>query len=153
MASKLKLAGSLIGLGLGSLIAFKQYQRGPHHVFDTDLRGKVVVITGSSAGIGKETARGLAKLGATVVFACRDKDKTLKVIENIKQETKNSNLIFQHLNLSDFKSVVSFNEHFRENFNKIDILINNAGVIHSKIDDDGKDIMFKTNHLGHFLLT
>lgn len=48
------------------------------------MSGKVVVITGSSAGIGKETAKGLAKLGATVVFACRDKEKTLNVIENIK---------------------------------------------------------------------
>ena len=63
---------------------FRRWMRGPERSYNVDLSGQVVIITGCSAGIGKETARGLAKRNAVVVFACRDEAKTMKIISEIK---------------------------------------------------------------------
>ena len=76
-------------------------------------------MTGSSAGIGKKTVMELAKHNATVIFACRDKVKTLKVIEETKTITQNNNLVFMNLDLSDFDSVKSFSVEFHRKFNKL----------------------------------
>ena len=67
---------------------------GPKREYNVDLTGKIVIITGASAGIGKETARKLAHHGATIIFACRDKAKTLPIMDNIRNQTKNYNLHF-----------------------------------------------------------
>ena len=83
---------------------------GPKREYNVDLSGKIVIITGSSAGVGKEAARKLAYHGATIVFACRDKAKTLTIINNIKAHTKNNNLHFIQLELSNYDSPKEFVE-------------------------------------------
>lgn len=121
-----------------------------------DLNGQVIIITGANQGIGKETVRGLAKTGATIVLACRDKAKTIPTIDEIRAETKDSNLEFMKLDLSDLKSVREFADEFKAKYQKLDILINNAGILsypERHLTKDGFEMHFGTNHLGHFYLT
>jgi retinol dehydrogenase-12 len=119
------------------------------------LDGKVVIITGANTGIGKETARDLAKRGAKVIMACRDIEKAKKAINDLKQENKDSKLEIMSLDLSSLASVRKFAEDIYKQESKIDILINNAGVMmcpKSKTED-GFEMQFQVNYLGHFLLT
>jgi NAD(P)-dependent dehydrogenase (short-subunit alcohol dehydrogenase family) len=114
-----------------------------------------VVITGSSAGIGKETARDLASRNATIIFACRDQSKTNTVINELLNQSRNPNLVFMKLNLSDSDSIREFSEEFHKKYDRLNILINNAGIGNTELvlDKEGHELNFKTNHLGHFLLT
>jgi len=120
-----------------------------------DLRGQIIIITGCSSGIGKETARTLAYMSATIIFACRSQAKTVPVLEEIQKESKNPNLVFIKLDLSDLKSIKEFVQEFTSRYQKLDILINNAGVnaTERKLTKDGFELTFGTNHLGHFYLT
>jgi NADP-dependent 3-hydroxy acid dehydrogenase YdfG len=78
-----------------------------------DLTGKVIIITGASAGIGLATAEILAKMNATIVFACRNEKKTKKVIEEIQQKTNNKNLHYINLELEDLETVTKFVKTFK----------------------------------------
>jgi retinol dehydrogenase-12 len=122
------------------------------------MKGKIVIITGSSSGIGKVNARHLLEDGAEVIFACRNRGKTLKVIEKICR--KNNEMInrahFMELNLSSFKSVIKFSNEFKSKFKTLDILVNNAGAYPPKdlvLSDDQIEIMFQSNHLSPMVLT
>lgn len=121
------------------------------------LDGKVYIITGSSAGIGLETARELARMGGTVILACRSKDKALQAAKEIITSTKcsQSKVIFLLLDLSDLNSVRKFVEEFHKLGFPLHGLINNAGVMlpERTVTKDGYEMMFTSNHLGHFLLT
>nr|XP_014591151.1 retinol dehydrogenase 12 isoform X2 [Equus caballus] len=117
--------------------------------------GKVVVITGANTGIGKETARELARRGARVYIACRDVLKGESAASEIRADTKNSQVLVRKLDLSDTRSIRAFAEGFLAEEKQLHILINNAGVMmfsHSKTTD-GFEINLGVNHLGHFLLT
>ncbi|GAB1297569.1 Retinol dehydrogenase 12 [Apodemus speciosus] len=119
------------------------------------IPGKVVVITGANTGIGKETARELARRGARVYIACRDVLKGESAASEIRADTKNSQVLVRKLDLSDTKSIRAFAEGFLAEEKKLHILINNAGVMmcpYSKTTD-GFETHFGVNHLGHFLLT
>ena len=120
-----------------------------------DLAGKTYIVTGANTGIGKVSAKELARRGARVVLACRSKSKTEPVIEEIKKETGNDQVDFVALDLSDLKSVRACAEQLLAKEPKIHGLINNAGLVAKRgaKTPDGYQMTFATNHLGHYLLT
>jgi len=125
------------------------------HTITGSLKGKVVVITGGTAGIGKETVRELAKSGATVHVLARSLDKANRVIGEIKESIDNKDIHIHQVNLSDFSTVRAFAKKFLETGSPIHILINNAGLANEtkKMTVDGNEETIQANHLSHFLLT
>ncbi|KAJ7995866.1 hypothetical protein DPEC_G00231160 [Dallia pectoralis] len=119
----------------------------------TKLHGKTVIVTGSNTGIGKTTAIDLARRGARVIMACRDRLRAEAAIRDIKKETGNHEVVFMELDLASLQSVRSFAENFLKSEPRLDILINNAGLMHSGKTKDGVGMIFGVNHLAHFLLT
>lgn len=120
------------------------------------LDGKTVIITGSNTGIGKENARDLAKRGARVIMACRSLDKAEVAKKEIVDETGNKNVVAKYLDLASLKSVRDFAADINRNEPRLDVLINNAGVMAvAKLTrtQDGFETQMGVNHLGHFLLT
>uniref|UniRef100_A0A8C9RFD3 Zgc:153441 n=1 Tax=Scleropages formosus TaxID=113540 RepID=A0A8C9RFD3_SCLFO len=119
------------------------------------LHRKTVLITGANTGIGKETARDMARRGARVVMACRDLTRGEKAAEEIRSSTGNSEVVVQQLDLASFASVRQFAKRYSEQEERLDILINNAGVMMCPkgLTVDGFETQFAVNHLGHFLLT
>uniref|UniRef100_A0A4W6DFV3 Dehydrogenase/reductase 13 n=1 Tax=Lates calcarifer TaxID=8187 RepID=A0A4W6DFV3_LATCA len=93
----------------------------------TKLHGKTVIVTGANTGIGKTTAIDLARRGARVILACRDKGRGEAAVQEIIQETGNKQVIFMQLDLASLKSVRSFVDNFLKSEPRLDILINNAG--------------------------
>ncbi|KAK3514873.1 hypothetical protein QTP70_033807 [Hemibagrus guttatus] len=118
------------------------------------LDGKTVLITGGNSGIGKETAVALALRGARVILACRDEDRARKAVREIKNRSRNMNVLFMEMDLANMRSIREFCKKFLQKEKRLDILINNAGVP-SVLDwtDDNFSMCFGVNHLGHFLLT
>uniref|UniRef100_A0A4X1U8E6 NADP-retinol dehydrogenase n=1 Tax=Sus scrofa TaxID=9823 RepID=A0A4X1U8E6_PIG len=119
------------------------------------LPGKVAVVTGANTGIGKETAKELAKRGARVYLACRDVQKGESVAREIQNMTGNQQVLVRKLDLADTKSIRAFAKGFLAEEKHLHILINNAGVMmcpYSKTAD-GFETHIGVNHLGHFLLT
>ncbi|KAJ8277726.1 hypothetical protein GJAV_G00079130 [Gymnothorax javanicus] len=119
------------------------------------LDGKTVIITGANTGIGKETARDLAKRGACVILACRDMSKAEAAKKEIAEDSGNQHIVIHKLDLSDTKSIRAFAEIINKEEKQVNILINNAGIMmcpYSKTAD-GFEMQFGVNHLGHFLLT
>uniref|UniRef100_H2ZXJ7 Si:ch211-107o10.3 n=1 Tax=Latimeria chalumnae TaxID=7897 RepID=H2ZXJ7_LATCH len=121
------------------------------------LDGKTVIITGANVGIGKETARDLARrdVGARVILACRDLNKAEQAASDLRKDTGNGILIVKKLDLASLNSVRKFTKEMQETEQRLDILINNAGVMRCpKLQtEDGFELQFGVNHLGHFLLT
>ncbi|XP_028414716.1 retinol dehydrogenase 13-like [Dendronephthya gigantea] len=120
------------------------------------LEGKTVIITGSNTGIGKETALDLAQRNARVIMACRDLTKAEAALKEIVEKTGNKNIVAKHLNLASLKSVREFAEDINSNEPRLDVLMNNAGVMFVQTlskTEDGFEMQMGVNHLGHFLLT
>ena len=119
------------------------------------LYGKTVIITGANTGIGKETAIDLAKRNARVIIACRSQEKGKKAEVDVRRESGNSNVHFRKLDLASFDSVRRFAKDVLSEESRLDILINNAGVMNCPFQktEDGFETQFGVNHLGHFLLT
>jgi retinol dehydrogenase 12 len=112
------------------------------------------IVTGANTGIGKITATELAKQGAHVILACRSKDKTEKVLEDIRREVPNANVEYVHLDLGDLASVRACAKELLDRNIPIHGLINNAGLAGARGQTkDGFEIQFGTNHLGHYLFT
>ncbi|XP_029385171.1 retinol dehydrogenase 12, like [Echeneis naucrates] len=119
------------------------------------LDGKTVVITGGNTGIGKETAIDLAKRGAKVIIACRDMEKAQAAVKDIIEVSGNENVLCMKLDLADSKSIREFAEAVNKGEPKLNILINNAGVMVCPYGKtaDGFEMQIGVNHMGHFLLT
>ena len=119
------------------------------------LEGKTAIVTGANTGIGKETAIDLAKRGARVIVACRDPKRGADAVRDIKGASKSDEVIMKRLDLASLASVRQFSEEILQEESRIDILINNAGVMLTPycLTEDGFEMQFGTNHLGHFLLT
>jgi retinol dehydrogenase 12 len=112
------------------------------------------IVTGANTGIGKITAKELAKQGHHVILACRSKDKTLVVLEEIRREVPNANVEFIALDLGDLASVRTCAQALLDRKTPIHGLINNAGLAGARgKTKDGFEIQFGTNHLGHYLFT
>ena len=133
----------------------KKWANGPLNPIKKDLTGKLIIVTGSSDGIGLETAKDLLKSNAKVIFACRNKSKTEGIINNFPENLK-KNSIFVQLDLESFKSIYNFSKEIKSKYQKIDVLINNAGISSwGKIykTEDGYLNIYQTNYLGNVLLT
>jgi NAD(P)-dependent dehydrogenase (short-subunit alcohol dehydrogenase family) len=122
-----------------------------------DQSGRIAVITGASAGLGLETARILASCGAKVILACRDIAKGEAAADMIASSVAADRRRLQvvPLNLASLASIHGAADEIRAHSSRIDLLINNAGVmaIPFSRSDDGLELTFATNHLGHFALT
>ncbi|EEY55159.1 retinol dehydrogenase, putative [Phytophthora infestans T30-4] len=123
------------------------------------LKGKVAMVTGANSGLGYETASQLARKGAHVVLACRDEANGLAAAaaldELLGTEPERGSVQFLQLDVSDLKSVREFAKSFKRGHDRLDLLINNAGVMGGSyaLSVDGYERLFATNHLGHFALT
>nr|CAD7260103.1 unnamed protein product [Timema shepardi] len=131
------------------------YSGGNTYNGTTRADGKVVIVTGANTGVGKETVRELAARGAHVILACRDMDKCEKAREEIVLETKNKYLYCRECDLASQRSIRNFVKRFGKEQSKLDILINNAGVMRCPYTktQDGIELQLGVNHIGHFLLT
>jgi len=120
-----------------------------------DLSGKTAVVTGSSAGLGLETARVLAGAGANVVMAARDANKNAQAMATIRAANPDARLDGVVLDLSDIDSVRAAAASLLEKYPRIDLLINNAGIMACPLarTANGCELQLATNHIGHFLFT
>lgn len=120
-----------------------------------DLSGKIALVTGASSGIGYEAARVLANKGAKVIIAVRNAVKGNTALDKIKAQNDGADVEFMQVDLSELESVNTFVKEYKEKYDKLDILINNAGVMippYTKTKD-GFELQMGTNHFGHFALT
>ncbi len=117
--------------------------------------GKVVLITGANSGIGKATATGVARMGATVVMACRDKERGATAAAEVRSTSGNPAIFSMQLDLASQASVREFAQKFSLRFQRLEVLINNAGVKPNKREFTKDKIVttFAVNYLSHFLLT
>jgi NAD(P)-dependent dehydrogenase (short-subunit alcohol dehydrogenase family) len=120
-----------------------------------DQHGRVAVVTGANSGLGFQTTRALAGKGAVVVMACRDQRRGAEALARIKDEQPAGAVELVDLDLADLASVRKAANDVLARHPRIDLLINNAGVmaIPQRTTADGFETQFGTNHLGHFALT
>jgi NAD(P)-dependent dehydrogenase (short-subunit alcohol dehydrogenase family) len=119
------------------------------------VKDKIVLITGASSGIGKATALALAKMGAHIIAICRNKEQGEDLCNEIRKTTGNTGTDFLIADLADLKTVSLAAQEFKKRFNRLDVLINNAGVLYMQRSEtrDGHESHFGINYLSHFLLT
>jgi NAD(P)-dependent dehydrogenase (short-subunit alcohol dehydrogenase family) len=120
-----------------------------------DLSGKRFLVTGASTGLGEETTRSLAAHGASVTMAVRDLEKGRAAADRVREVVPEADLEVRELDLASLDSVRAFASQFLTDHDRIDVLIDNAGVMAcpQATTSDGFEMQFGTNHLGHFLLT
>ena len=119
------------------------------------MKDKIAIVTGANAGIGKATSHKLVEMGAHVVMVCRNRKKGEKTLQEIQESTNSKNLDLMLCDFASHKSIISFVKNFKNKYEKLDVLINNHGVvsiIKSKTEDK-IETTFAVNHLGYFSLT
>lgn len=119
------------------------------------MAGKVCVVTGATAGIGRETALGLAKLGGTVVIVARDPQKAARTVGEISRAADNGNVEWVRADFASLDSVRAAAADIRKRYAAIQVLVNNAGVASKQrmLSEDGYELTLAVNHLAPFLLT
>jgi len=119
------------------------------------MEGKICIITGANSGIGKVTAIGLAKMNATIIMMCRSKERGEEAQKEIIELTGNKKVDLFLCDLSSQESIRKFVSEFKSKYQKLHVLINNAGVMLSKriVSVDGLEMNFAVNYLAPFLLT
>ena len=141
---------------LTSLYLGRKFFQGGVCRIKKDLSGTTIIVTGANTGIGKETVRELARMGATIILACRDHKKATAALEEIQKETQNKNLEVMIIDLADLKSIKKFVDEFKLKYKNLDVLINNAsgfGLNEKEISKDGFEKVFAINYIGTFYLT
>jgi NAD(P)-dependent dehydrogenase (short-subunit alcohol dehydrogenase family) len=123
--------------------------------FNTNMQGKVCIVTGANSGIGKATALGLAQMGATVVMVSRNKVKGEEAQNEIKEKSGNDAIDLMLADLSSQESIRQLAENFQQHYEQLHVLINNAGVVNltRRETSDEYEMMFAVNYLAPFLLT
>lgn len=121
----------------------------------SNMEGKVVMVTGANAGIGKVTARELAKMGAHVVMVARSRERGEAAQAEIKAASNNPNVDLLLADLSVQEEIRELAQTFHEKYDRLDVLVNNAGAVFTNRREtaDGLEMTFALNHLGYFLLT
>lgn len=119
------------------------------------MKGKVVLVTGSSSGIGFETAKALAQKGAEVILVARSEQKLKEAAADIASQTGNASIKYYTCEFSSQKSIKQLSENVHRDYSKIDVLINNAGAVYNEfiLSPDGLEMTIATNHFAYFLLT
>lgn len=119
------------------------------------MAGRICLITGASGGLGKATALGLARLGASVIMASRDERRGEVDRAEVEVQSGNNGVTFMPLDLASRQSIRELAARIKAEGGRLDVLINNASVFKGKrsVTTEGLETMFGTNHLGHFLLT
>jgi NAD(P)-dependent dehydrogenase (short-subunit alcohol dehydrogenase family) len=117
--------------------------------------GKVAIVTGANSGLGYYTVKGLAEKGCEVIMACRNMEKGEEARNNLLKNIPGAALKVMKLDLAELKSVRDFAERFLSQYEQLDLLVNNAGLmaIPYRKTSDGFEMQFGVNHLGHFALT
>ncbi len=120
-----------------------------------ELKGKTIIVTGGNSGLGYESLKAFAMRGAEVILASRSKENGEHSKDEILKEFPDANITVMILDLGDLESVKEFASEFRKNYNKLDVLLNNAGIMMSPYfrTKDGFEGQMGINHLGHFALT
>nr|XP_060612660.1 dehydrogenase/reductase SDR family member 13-like [Anolis sagrei ordinatus] len=152
MGLRLTLLGLGLLVGLYTVV-YRTCIKGKECGNKTSLRGKTVLLTGGNSGIGKATALDLARRGARVIVASRNRKLGESAACEIRKESGNNEVLYMSLDLGSLRSVRAFAEDFLQSEARLDILINNAAVICEGESEDGFNVTFQVNHLGHFLLT
>jgi NAD(P)-dependent dehydrogenase (short-subunit alcohol dehydrogenase family) len=120
-----------------------------------EMKGKICIITGSNSGIGKETAISLAEMSASVVMVVRDQERGEKARREIVKQTGNNSIDLMICDLSSMDSIRRFVMEFKRKYDRLDVLVNNAGAIFNKreLTSEGFEQTLAVNYLGPFLLT
>jgi NAD(P)-dependent dehydrogenase (short-subunit alcohol dehydrogenase family) len=119
------------------------------------MQNKTVLITGSSDGIGRQTAKDLATMGAHVIVHGRNAEKTEKIIREVMEEVPGAEVSGVSGDLASFNGIHKMSQKLHDRFDRIDVLINNAGVFKKErfFSQDGIELTFAVNHLSYYLLT
>jgi NAD(P)-dependent dehydrogenase (short-subunit alcohol dehydrogenase family) len=119
------------------------------------LTGKICIVTGGTAGIGEVTARELAHHGATVVIIARSAERGAATVERIQAATGNPQVAFLQADLSAREQTFQVAEQFKQRYDRLDVLVNNAGAAYSQRQEspDGIEMTFALNHLSYYRLT
>jgi NAD(P)-dependent dehydrogenase (short-subunit alcohol dehydrogenase family) len=120
-----------------------------------DQKGKVIIITGATSGLGKEAAKVFAAKGASLILPVRNTEKAKAVAEEIMKTTTNAKIDIRSLDLSSLNSIKIFSDEISKSYNQLDILINNAGIMYCPYSktQDGFEMQMGTNHFGPYALT
>jgi NAD(P)-dependent dehydrogenase (short-subunit alcohol dehydrogenase family) len=123
-----------------------------------NMRDKVCIVTGANSGIGKATALALARLNATVILACRHKERGQAALDEICRASKNASVELMLVDMASQKSIRRFVQEFKARHNRLHVLINNAANFDQSVrqrilTEEGIEAVFATNHLGPFLMT
>ncbi|MGA4846891.1 oxidoreductase [Streptomyces sp. G5(2025)] len=120
-----------------------------------DQTGRLFVVTGAGSGLGLATTRALARRGGRVILAVRDEEKGRRAVAGITAEQPSARLEVRHLDLADLDSVGAFAARMRAEHDRLDVLVNNAGVMAPPrtLSAQGHELQLAVNHLGHFALT
>ncbi|QKY68678.1 SDR family oxidoreductase [Lentibacillus sp. CBA3610] len=119
------------------------------------MKHRVAIVTGANSGMGLATSMELVHRGFHVIMACRNSERGEKALQQVKQQSQTNDIEVMKCDLGSLGSIRTFADQFKQRYQTLDVLINNAGVVSLKREttSDGFESMIGVNHLGHFLLT